>query len=268
VHGEPAIVEAGCVPPRAASLLPVYGLGGSAEDDEIRLGEEGQFWDGGQAYNLHTMLRLLLPCLLAVSAFAQTGTLGLFTNSGDVGGPARKGSTEFDAGKAQYRITGSGANMWAKEDQFQYVWREMSGNVAVTATVQFLGEGNVHRKAGIVLRQTLDSDSPYIDIVIHGNGMPGIQWRNTKSDITNAMDFPFDAPAKYKLRLVRQGSAVTVSIARDDAPLKELGHTQVQLGNPILVGLAVCSHNAEASDTVIFSDVSVEQLAAPAGKKQ
>jgi hypothetical protein len=35
-----------------------------------------------------------------------------------------------------------------------------------------------------------------------------------------------------------------------------------------LVGLAVCSHNAEASDTVIFSDVSVEQLAAPAGKKQ
>jgi hypothetical protein len=210
------------------------------------------------------MRELLLVCLFAVSAFAQ---LGAFTNSGDVGGPARKGSTAFDAAKGEYRITGAGANIWAKEDQFQYVWREMSGNVAVTTTMQFLGKGAEHRKAGIMLRRSLDTDSPYVDIVIHGNGMPGVQWRNTKGDITNAFDFPFDSPAKFKLKLVRQGSGVTVWIARDGGDLKELGHTQVQLGNPVLVGLAVCSHNADASDTVIFSDVSVEQLPAPAGKK-
>lgn len=215
-----------------------------------------------------TMRELLLTCLLAASALAQSRNLGAFTNSGDVGGPTKKGSTEFDASKGQYRITGAGANIWAKEDQFQYVWREMPGNLAVTATMQFLGEGAAHRKAGIMLRQTLDTDSPYVDIVIHGNGMPGIQWRNTKGDTTNAVDFPFDGPAKYKLKLVRQGSSITVSIAKDGAELKELGHTQVPLGSPILVGLAVCSHTADASDTVVFSDVSVEPLAAPAGKKQ
>jgi len=214
------------------------------------------------------MRELLLICLLAASAFAQTGKLGAFTNSGDVGGPSRKGSTEFDASKGQYRITGAGANIWAKEDQFQYVWREMSGNIAVTATMQFLSEGAAHRKAGIMLRETLDTDSPYIDVVIHGNGMPGIQWRNTKGDITNMFDFPFDGPAKFKLKLVRQGSAITVSIAKNGAELQELGHTAVQLGRQVLVGLAVCSHNADASDTVVFSDVSVEQLAPPAGKKQ
>jgi regulation of enolase protein 1 (concanavalin A-like superfamily) len=179
-----------------------------------------------------------------------------------------KGSTEFNASEGQYRITGAGANIWAKEDQFQYVWREMSGNMAVTATMQFLGQGAAHRKAGIMLRQTLDTDSPYIDIVIHGNGMPGIQWRTTKGDITNAVDFPFDGPAKYKLKLVRQGAAITVLIAKEGAELKELGHTQVQLGSPTLVGLAVCSHKADASDTVVFSDVSVEQLATPAAKKK
>ena len=214
------------------------------------------------------MRELFLTCVVAASAFAQSGTLGPFTNSGDVGGPAIKGSTAFDAGKGQFRITGAGANIWAKEDQFQYVWREMSGNFAVTTTMEFLGQGVDHRKAGIMLRHSLDTDAPYVDIVIHGNGMPGIQWRNTKGDITNAVDFPFDGPAKYKLKLVRQGSAIAVSIARDGAGLKELAHTQVQLGNPVLVGLAVCSHKADASDTAIFSDVSVEQLPAPAGKKQ
>src|ERR1700691_3938575 len=153
---------------------------------------------------MSTMRELSLICLLTASAFAQSDSLGAFTNSGDVGDPSRRGSTEFNASGGQYRITGSGANIWAKEDQFQYVWREMSGNLAVTATMQFLGQGADHRKAGIMLRQTLDTDSPYIDIVIHGNGMRGVQWRNTKGDITNALDFPFDGPAKFKLKLVRQ----------------------------------------------------------------
>ena len=210
----------------------------------------------------------LLISFAAYAAFAQSGALRPFTNSGDVGDPTIKGSTAFDAAKKQFRITGAGSNMWAKEDQFQYVWREMSGNFAISATMEFLGQGADHRKAGIVLRKTLETDSPYVDMVVHGNGMPGIQWRNTKGDITNAVDFPFDGPAKFKLKLVRQGSAITVWIAKDGAELKELGHTQVALGNPVLAGLAVCSHKADATDTVIFSDVSVDQLAAPAGKKQ
>jgi hypothetical protein len=209
---------------------------------------------------------LLLPVLTA-AAFAQSGPLGVFTNSGDVGGPARKGSTQFDAAKSQYRITGSGANVWAKEDQFQYVWRELSGNFTITTTMEFLGEGAAHRKAGIMLRKALDTDSPYVDIVIHGNGMPGIQWRNTKGDTTNAVDFPFDSPAKYKLKLTRQGNTIGVWIAKDGAELKELGHTQVPLGSPVLAGLAVCSHDANVSDTVVFSDVLLEQSPAPAAKK-
>lgn len=214
------------------------------------------------------MRQLLLTWLLVTTAFSQTGKLGVFTNSGDVGGPSRKGAAEFDAATGQYRITGSGANMWAKEDQFQYVWREMSGNLAVTAAVQFLGEGAPHRKAGIVLRQTLDTDSPYVDFVIHGNGMPGIQWRNTKGDNTNAFDLAFDGPAKYKLKLVRQGVAITVWLAKEGAALQEIGHTEARLENPVLVGLAVCAHNANASETAVFSDVSVDQLAAPAGSKK
>jgi len=144
----------------------------------------------------------------------------------------------------------------------------MSGNFAVTATMEFLGQGAPHRKAGIMIRQTLDTDSPYADVVIHGVGMPAIQWRTSKGDITNGVDFPYDTPGKFKLKLVRQGGGIGVWIAKDGAELKELGHTTVALGNPVLVGLAVCSHKADASDTVVFSDVSVQQLASPPAKKK
>ena len=213
------------------------------------------------------MRTLVLLCLLAGAACAQTVNLGPFTNSGDVGNPAIQGSTQFDPATGQFKITGSGANMWAAEDQFQYVWREMTGNFAITATLEFLGKGEDHRKAGVVLRQSLDTDSTYADFVIHGNGMPGLQWRSNKGEITNTFDMPFDSPGKFTIKLVRNGVGLTVFLAQAGGELKQMARTEVRFQGPILVGLGVCSHKADASDTAVFSDVSVEPIAAaPAGK--
>jgi TolB protein len=213
---------------------------------------------------MSTMRQLSLACLLSALTFAQSGNLGTFTNSGDVGGPAMKGSAEFNPSNGQYRITGSGANIWAKADQFHYVWREMTGAFTVTATMRFLGQGAEHRKAGIMVRQSLDTDATYADVVIHGNGMPGLQWRSRQGEDTNTFDLPFEGPGTFKVKLVRTGVRIYMYIAKDGAELKEIAHTEVSFRNPVLVGLAVCSHQADASDTVIFSDVSVEAQTPPA----
>ena len=220
---------------------------------------------------MYTLRKLFLISLPAVLVFAQTAgapatNLGIFTNSADVGDPVKKGAAEFDATNGQYRITGSGANIWDKQDQFQYVWKEMTGNFMVTATMQFLGQlaqSEEHRKAGIMLRQSLDADSPYGDIVIHGSGMPGLQWRANKGEITNTFDMPFDSPGKYKLMLVRSGVGLTVSLAKDGAALKKMVRTEVTFRGPILVGLAVCAHNANNSETVVFSDVTIDPTVPP-----
>jgi regulation of enolase protein 1 (concanavalin A-like superfamily) len=215
---------------------------------------------------MSTIRQISLVSLLSALTFAQSGNLGVFTNSGDVGGPAMKGSTGFNAG--QYRITGSGANIWARQDQFQYVWREMTGNFTVMATMHFLGRGADHRKAGIMVRQSLETDATYADVVIHGNGMPGLQWRSKPGEDTNAFDLPFDGPGTFKLKLVRTGVRIYMYLAKDGAELKEIAHTEVSFRNPVLVGLVVCSHQADESDTAIFSDVSVEAQAPPAPKAE
>jgi TolB protein len=202
---------------------------------------------------------LFIPLFVAM-AFAQTARFGSFSNSDDVGAPPIKGSAEFDASTGQYKITGSGTDIWGKADQFHYVWREMSGNFVVSVTAKFLTEGIGHRKAVIMLRQSLDTDSPFIHLAIHGDGTPSVQFRNTKADNTNTVDFPIEGPGTWKLKLVRQGATITVWMSKDGAPLRELGHTANQLGSPVLVGLGVSSHSQEAINTVLFSDVSVEQL--------
>jgi TolB protein len=212
--------------------------------------------------------RLLFLCVLPVSVFSQQGEMGILANSGDVGAPAIKGSAVFDASKREYRITGSGANMWAKQDQFQYVWREMTGNFIVNATARFLGQGAEHRKAAIMVRQSMDTDAAYADVVIHGNGMPSLQWRPRKREDTNTFDLPFDGPGTAQLKLVRTGVRIYMFLARDGAAPKEIAHTEVSFQGPVLVGLAVCSHQPDASETVVFSDVSLEAQAPPARKGQ
>ena len=214
------------------------------------------------------MRELPLVCVLAASSFAQSGMLGAFTNSDDVGAPPIKGSVEFDASSAQYRITGSGTDIWGKADQFHYVWRQMSGNFSIAATAKFLTAGNDHRKAVIMLRQSLDADSPFVHLVIHGNGMPGIQFRSAKGNNVNTVDLPIEGPGTFKLKLVRRGSAITVWFAKDNGALRELGTTQNQLGSPVLVGLGVSSHTQTATNTVLFSSVLVEPLTPPGVKGQ
>jgi TolB protein len=212
------------------------------------------------------MRLMLCVCLMSASAFAQSGDLGVFSNSGDVGGPAIKGSVEFSNG--QYRMSGSGANIWAKQDQFQYVWREMTGNFTITATIHFVGEGAEHRKAGIMIRQSLDTDATYADVVVHGNGMPALQWRSKQGEDTNTFDLPFDGPGTFKLKLVRTGVKISMYIAKDDAEPKKILNSEVSFRNPVLVGLAVCSHQADASTVAVFSDVSVKAEAPSAAKAQ
>jgi len=216
------------------------------------------------------MRKLVLVWLLASAAWGQMGKLGAFTNSEDIGAPPLKGAAEFDPASGQYKITGTGSDIWAKADQFHYVWREMTGDFAVTATAKFLTEGIAHRKAVIMLRKTTDTDSPFLQLAIHGDGTPSMQFRNNKADITNTIDFPTEGPGIWKLKLQRQGTNITVWIAKDGAPLRELGETIKQMGSPILVGLGVSSHSQEALNTVLFSDVSVEIVkpaSAGAGKK-
>ena len=217
---------------------------------------------------MSTVRQSLLIGLLSAAAFAQSGKLGVFTDSGDVGSPAIKGSTQFDTSNGQYRIAGSGANIWGKLDQFQYAWREIAGNFTASATLRFLGEGAEHRKAGIMVRQSLDADATYADVMIHGNGQAALQWRSRKGEDTNTFDLPVAGPGTFNIKFVRNGVKMYMYVGKDGAEAKEIAHTEVSLQGPVLVGLAVCAHDPEKSETAVFSNVSVEVQAPPAPKPQ
>jgi len=122
----------------------------------------------------------------------------------------------------------------------------MPGDFAFTSTAEFLTAAIGHGKAVIMLRQSLEVDSPFVHLAVHGDGTPAIQFRNSEGDTTNTIDFPVEGPGTWRLKLVRQGTTITAWIAKNGGPLRELGHTIYQIGNPVLVGLGVSSHTQEA----------------------
>ena len=70
---------------------------------------------------------LLLAALCAAALVAQTPTLGIFEAHADIGTVLHAGSASYDSKSQTYTIAGSGANMWAAEDDFQFVWKKVSG---------------------------------------------------------------------------------------------------------------------------------------------
>lgn len=79
---------------------------------------------------------IILGAALHGAPLWAAGPVGLFDDHGDVGKPALAGSVQFDAGRGTYLVTGGGKNMWAREDQFHFIWKRMSGDVTLSANIR------------------------------------------------------------------------------------------------------------------------------------
>jgi len=200
---------------------------------------------------------LLTLCLWAGGASvisAQTGFVGSFEGHQDVGSPALAGSATWNAASQEYRLSGAGVNMWGARDELQFVWKRLRGDFILRARVEFLGEGvDPHRKAGVIVRTSLEPDSPYADAVVHGDGLTSLQFRRTAGAETE--EIVSEVTGADVLQIERKGTTVTVSGARFGDLFQTSQVTDLDLGEDVYVGLFLCSHNPEVVEQAVFRNV-------------
>lgn len=186
-------------------------------------------------------------------------TLDGFTASDEVGDVRLPGATVLDRSRGEYRLTASGANIWGTSDAFRFVSRPARGDVDLAARVRFVGEGrNPHRKAGLMIRATRAADAPYVDAVVHGNGLVSLQYRETAGGDTKQVTASVEAAA-VELLLSRRGDVFTLLAGAPGTPLQEAASVRVALPGETEAGLALCSHEADRLETAVFSAVSVAE---------
>lgn len=151
--------------------------------------------------------------------------------------------------------------MWGAADAFYFVWKQASGDMTLTADVQWVGVSAVaHRKAALLIRQSLDPGSAYADAVSHGDGLTALQFRGAPNEQT--YEVPTQVEGPVRLRLVRKGNRITMFAGKPNEELKPSGPVEfVSLQDTVYVGLGVCSHAATTLETAIFSNVTLEQPA-------
>lgn len=208
-----------------------------------------------------TLLRIPLALAVLSTCQIQAATpLGIFQGHGDIGTVMHAGSVAYDSSTGSYTISASGENMWFTSDDFQFVWKKASGDISIAADIELVGHsGAPHRKAMLMIRQSLDPDSPYVDLAQHGIGKTALQFRDAKGAITHTIASYTYAPRRIELQ--KRGDFYYFFVSDKDGKLRPAGaSTRLKLTAPFYVGLGVCAHERDAVRTAIFSHVTLNEL--------
>jgi TolB protein len=201
-------------------------------------------------------LMATLPFLLLASTNFAQQPFGIFDAATDVGAVQHKGSTAYDAASQSYTLSGAGANIWFKQDEFHFAHKKLSGNFILSCRGKLLGKGtDPHRKLGWMLRTGLEGDAAMVCATVHGDGLTAIQFRKHKGDDVAEVKSPVKMPDVIQLE--RRGRSFFLSVAKFGEPFWTVEVPDFDLPADLVGGLFVCSHNKDVVERASFDNVRI-----------
>jgi hypothetical protein len=159
-----------------------------------------------------------------------------------------------------YTITASGTDITGEADEFHFAYKMMSGPGSIIAKILSVGDTDPWAKAGVMIRETLEPGSKHaLGCVTPGNGVAFEGRVTTDGASFSANQTEITAPHWVKLERDLSGNFTvshsdngTTWVAVTGAPVQG-----IQMAANVYIGLAVTSHNAEATCQARFSNVTI-----------
>ena len=217
------------------------------------------------------VISLMFLVVLAQFAVAQQWPAGewqtaVIATTDDV----HKAEAGVDQKGNVFTIKAGGDDIWGSADQFTYIYKEVSGDFDVAATIISLENTNDWAKAGIMARQDLSPGAMNVMCAPRGaNDLVTFQRREVAdSDSASERVTPDGASFPVTVRLTRTGNEFMGGWSLDGGATWEDNVTRdgvtptppavVEFTDPILLGIAVTSHEAGVITTAeveILGDV-------------
>src|SRR5207244_5249983 len=132
------------------------------------------------------------------------------------------GSSSYDPSTKQYTINSAGYNIWYTRDEFRYLWKKMSGDVSLAATVNFPDTAGYNdRKAVVIIRQSLDDDAKEAMVALHGAGLMHLAWRPEKNQSLKEMRV--NEKSAHRIGIEKHGDAFSIFVSMNGEPMHKLG---------------------------------------------
>jgi len=165
------------------------------------------------------------------------------------------GFTEEPVGT--YTMNGAGTDIWDASDQFHFAYKEISGASKIQAQVLNVGHTDDWAKAGVMVRDSLDANSAHAMVAVTPANGVWFGYRTTAGQASNSIKAEaITAPQWVKLER-SSGGLVRAYYSADGNTWTALGTPQaVPMSGSIYIGLALTSHNPDATCEAKFSDVT------------
>jgi len=192
---------------------------------------------------------LIFSLWVVIRSINAQDAIGIFEKQVDIGN-TKAGTASYSTQNQDYTIEGSGNNVWFNHDGFHYVYRQMKGDFILRCNASLTGNGGeAHRKLGWMIRASLDSTAACVSLAMHGDGLTSLQYRSHNNDSMQEVKSSITKPAV--LQLERRGTTFIMSVARDGETLTS-DSIRLELGDNVYIGLFVCSHDANVTETGNF----------------
>jgi autotransporter-associated beta strand protein len=174
--------------------------------------------------------------------------------SGSIGSGMLTGSTSYGAGT--FSQSGSGA-LGSTSDKLNFSYQTLSGDGDITSKITLLQDTGALSRVGVMIRETLATNSKYVFMGMSGSNTYLTGNRATTGGASaTALAGTGTVPNTW-VRLVRTGDVVTAYKSPDGATWTPAGSTTVTMATSCYIGLAVSS----GSDTILnssqFSNLTV-----------
>jgi fibronectin type 3 domain-containing protein/regulation of enolase protein 1 (concanavalin A-like superfamily) len=192
-------------------------------------------WDGFDDFSLTAA-----PLLPSPWATADIGAVGLAGSATDING--------------LFVVTGSGVDTWNTGDSFRYVYQPASGDCSIQARLLTLQNTQSHAKGGVMIRETLNTNSTMALVDLTPSVGAEFIWRtNTGASAASAGVAGLTAPNWVKI--TRTGNSFVGYYSTDGTDWTSMATNTLPMAANIYIGLAVCSHLNTSACTATFTNV-------------
>ena len=184
---------------------------------------------------------------------------------------APNGSCRYDEVSDSYTVRGFGVDIWQTFDDFHFAYTRLKGDGSITAKIESVEKVHEWTKAGIMIRSTLDAESPNAIVLATPRGIVSFQYRRKTSGLTNqTYESSNKADLPHWLRLIRQGNRFITQHSIDgtvwnyfvDSTGRSL-HIEIPMDETVYIGLAVTSNSVLSAAEACFSHVTINGQLSP-----
>lgn len=171
---------------------------------------------------------------------------GLLTSTADIGYVGIGGTTTYDAATGKTTLTASGGDIWGTSDGFRYAYQTLEGDFAIWARVHNPSRSHEWVKSGLMVRDTLNSNSANVGLFFTGDHGLLAQYRPWAGASSAGVHADFvDRTTPVWIAITRSsGRYFDYYMSEDAVVWTKIGSTvEVEMGNTVHIGVAATSHN-------------------------